>query len=195
MAVGYAVSLVGDFWLAEEIAQEAFLRAFLDLKSLKEPRASRSWFRRIVLVRCNKSTRRKRLSIVALEAATELESSDSSAYEVANSNRVRATVSEAIQALPESEAAAVTLHYISDYSYREIANFLDVPVSTVKSRLYTARVRLRERLRKELEEDLRESRPSRNKGFRGKVTEAVRRATLADPDGNLFTLAERRPES
>ena len=31
MAVGYAVSLVGDFWLAEEIAQEAFLRAFLDL--------------------------------------------------------------------------------------------------------------------------------------------------------------------
>ena len=101
MAVGYAVSLVGDFWLAEEIAQEAFLRAFLDLKSLKEPRAFRSWFRRIVLVRCNRSTRRKHLSTVALEAAEELESGDPSADEVFNSNRVRATVSEAIQTLPE----------------------------------------------------------------------------------------------
>ena len=142
-------------------------------------------------MRCNRSTRRKHLSTVALEAAEELESGDPSADEVFNSNRVRATVSEAIQTLPESEATAVTLHYISDYSYREIANFLDVPLSTVRSRLYTARGRLRERLRTELEEDLRESRPSRSKGFGGKVAEAVRRATLADLDGNLFALAER----
>ncbi len=90
MAVGYAVSLVGDFWLAEEIAQEAFLRAFLDLKSLKEPKAFRSWFRRIVLVRCNRTTRRKRLSIVPLEAAKEVESSDPSA-EVAVSEEEQAT--------------------------------------------------------------------------------------------------------
>ena len=192
IAVGYAVSLVGDFWLAEEIAQEAFLRAFLDIKSLREPRAFRSWFRRIVLVRCNRSTRRKRLSIVALEGAEELESSDPSVDELVNSNRVRAAVSEAIRTLPESEAAAVTLHYISDYSYREVANFLDLPVSTVRSRLYTARGRLRERLRKELAEDLRESRPSRNKAFRGKVAEAVRRATLSDLDGNVFAFVERQ---
>jgi hypothetical protein len=43
---------------------------------------------------------------------------------------------------------------------------------------------------KELEEDLLESRPSRNKSFRGKVAEAVRRATLADLDSNVFTLTE-----
>ncbi len=191
MAVGYAVSLVGDIWLAEEVAQEAFLRAYLDLHTLNEPRAFRSWFRQIVLVRCNRSTRRKRLSIVTLESAQEAESGDPSPDEVANSNRVRAAVNEAIQTLPEGEAAAVTLHYISDYSYREIATFLEVPVSTVKSRLYTARGRLREQLRELFEEELRESRPSRSETFLGKVVDAVRRATLADPEGNVFMLVER----
>ena len=69
MAVGYALSLLGDAWLAEEIAQEAFLRAYLDLGTLREPRAFRSWLRRIILTRCNRSTRRKQLSVVALEEA------------------------------------------------------------------------------------------------------------------------------
>lgn len=190
IAVCYAVSLVGDFSLAEEVAQEAFLKAFLDLRSLKEPKAFLTWFRQIVLTRSSRMTRRKRLSTVALEVATQLESGDPSADDLVNSNRLRAAVRDAIQTLPQSEAAAVTLYYISDYSYREIASFLDVPVSTVKSRLHSARGRLRDRLGSELQDDLRESRPSRNEFFRGKVAEALRRATLADPDGNVFALVE-----
>ena len=192
LAVGYAVSLVGDLMLAEEIAQEAFLRTFLDLDSLREPKAFRSWFRRIVQVRSSRWTRRKRLSTVSLESAAELESPNPSSDDVVDSHELRVAVTEAIQALPEREATAITLHYISDYSYREIASFLDVPVSTVKSRLYTARGRLRERLREEVKRDLRESWPSRSKAFIRRVAEVIRRATLADPDSNLFTLAERR---
>lgn len=190
MAVGYAMSLLGDYWLAEEIAQEAFLRAYLDLKTLDEPRAFRSWFRRIILTRCNRTTRRKQLSTVTLEEASEIESGAPTADEFVDLSRIRRTVLEAVQALPEGEAAAIVLRYGSDYSYLEIARFLDVPVSTVKSRLFSARGHLRERLGGELAEDLRQWRPSQDDRFRQKLDTAVRKAIVADPDGNLIMLTE-----
>lgn len=190
MAVGYAVALVGDYWLAEEIAQEAFLRAFLDLETLREPRAFRSWFRRIILTRCNRTTRRKRLSVVPLEEASQVESGEPTADDLANSKRVQNSILEAVKTLPEAEVMAVTLRYGSDYSYREIADFLDVPVSTVKSRLFAARRRLRDRLSDELAEDLTEWRPSRSEDFQGKTEAAVKEATVADPDGNRIRLVE-----
>ena len=55
-------------------------------------------------------------------------------------------VIEAIQSLPEHERVATSLFYINGYSQNEIASFLEVPVSTVKSRLYSARKRLKERM-------------------------------------------------
>jgi DNA-directed RNA polymerase specialized sigma24 family protein len=49
MAVGYAYSILGDFALAEDTAQEAFVQAYLDLHTLREPHAFPSWFRRMGL--------------------------------------------------------------------------------------------------------------------------------------------------
>ena len=46
MAVSYATSLLGDFHLAEDAAQEAFVSAYLELATLQEPRAFTVWFRR-----------------------------------------------------------------------------------------------------------------------------------------------------
>ena len=48
MAVAYAYSILGDFHLAEDAAQEAFVQAYQDLKQLRKPQAFPSWFRRIV---------------------------------------------------------------------------------------------------------------------------------------------------
>ncbi len=192
MAVGYAYSKVRDMGVAEEVAQESFLRAFLDLHTLREPRAFPAWFRKIILVRCNRVTRRKRLLTVGLEAATTLASTDPSPEEVSETNRLRGAVSEAIGVLPDSEATAVTLHYIGEYSYREVANFLEIPVSTVKSRLYSARQRMRGPLLTILEKGLGSARPSRNQRFGGRVDDLVRKAMLVDVEGNTFTLVERR---
>jgi predicted DNA-binding protein YlxM (UPF0122 family) len=55
-------------------------------------------------------------------------------------------VLDAIGALPEKQRTVTALYYINGYSQREIADFLDVPTSTVKSRLHTSRQRLRERM-------------------------------------------------
>jgi DNA-directed RNA polymerase specialized sigma24 family protein len=46
-------SLLGDFHLAEDAAQEAFIRAFADLQRLRNPEAFAGWFRRIVFMRCS----------------------------------------------------------------------------------------------------------------------------------------------
>ena len=191
MAVGYAYSKLRNMGVAEEVAQESFLRAFLDLHTLREPQAFPAWFRKIVLVRCNRVARRRHLRTVGLEAAAAVASSDPSPEEVAETNRLRGAISEAIGALPEREATAVTLHYIGEYSYGEVANFLEIPVSTVKSRLYSARRRLRTPLLNILEKGLWDARPSRNQRFGGRVDNLVRKEMLVDLEGNTFTLVER----
>src|SRR5512136_3487163 len=68
MAVGYAYSVLGDFGLAEDAAQDAFVQAYLDLKTLREPQAFPAWLRRLVFKQCDRITRRKRVPTVPLGA-------------------------------------------------------------------------------------------------------------------------------
>ena len=71
--------------------------------------------------------------------------------------------------LPEGQRVALTLLYIDGYSQGEISSFLQVPVGTVKSRLYAARKRLKERMGAMVQEQLARQRPSRDDSFAQKV--------------------------
>src|SRR5512135_2178678 len=71
MAVGYAYSVLGDFAAAEDAAQDAFVQAYLDLKTLREPQAFPAWLRRLVFKHCDRITRRKQLATVPLAAGLE----------------------------------------------------------------------------------------------------------------------------
>jgi uncharacterized protein len=75
----------------------------------------------------------------------------------------------AIGELPEHERMVTMLFYIGDYGQNEIAAFLELPLTTVKKRLFSARQRLRERMLDMVRETLQEKRPSRN----GQFTETV----------------------
>jgi ankyrin repeat protein len=86
----------------------------------------------------------------------------------------------AVDSLPDHERAATTLYYIGGYSQDEVANFLGVPVTTIKKRLYTARKRLREMLIDLVEDSLRERRPSRDELFSTRVIEILRAARSGD---------------
>src|SRR5947209_1159995 len=72
MAVGYAHSLVGDFDLAQDVAQEAFLEAYRGLPGLREPAAFPGWLRTVVFRHSVRSRRRKQVATVPLEAARTL---------------------------------------------------------------------------------------------------------------------------
>src|SRR5918992_97764 len=71
MAFACAYAVLGDFYLAEDAAQESFITAWQSLHQLRTPEAFPGWLRRIVLTRCNRLTRGKRLQFVPLELAAE----------------------------------------------------------------------------------------------------------------------------
>ena len=164
-AFAYAYALLGDFHLAEDAAQEAFLAAWRNLDQLREPAAFPGWLKRIVMTHCNRMTRGKQLRTVAFDAAAELPSglaSPSAAYEARERQR---EVLAAIGELPEHERLATLLFYIGDYAQSEVAAFLEVPLTTVKKRLFSARRKLRERMLEMVRETLHEQRPSRDEQF------------------------------
>ena len=76
MAVGYAFSNLGDFHRAEDVAQEAFLNAFRDLRALRDPRAFGAWLRSIVWKHCDRQTRRASVRTDPMEAAQNASSGD-----------------------------------------------------------------------------------------------------------------------
>ncbi len=170
MAVGYALSLLGDVHAAEDAAQEAFLTAFQKLGDLRETSAFPGWFRAVVRTACVRMRRVNRLETVPLSAACELAGGDPMPMEQDEHGELLV----AVRSLPETERSVLTLFYMSEYSHKEIAAFLGVAETTVQGRLRTGRARLRERMLKMAEENLRREAPSRDSRFEDRVRRLVR---------------------
>ena len=83
MAYGCAYAILGDFHLAEDAAQEAFVAAYRQLADLREPKAFAGWLRRIVLTQCNRIRRRKHVPTTGLEAAGAVASGEPAPAETA----------------------------------------------------------------------------------------------------------------
>ena len=186
MAVGYAYSLLGDFHLAEDAAQEAFVGAYQDLPKLREPTAFASWFRRLVAARCSRFTRRKRIAAVPLDAVDEIAAGDDGPDREVERGELVEKVLEAVQTLPEAERTVLTLFYMGEYPQREIGAFLNVPVTTVKNHLRSARGRVRERTMAMVQDELRGKRPSQDEKFTVGVIDDL----LRMPDGPMRDLLQ-----
>ena len=169
MAVAYAYSVMSDFHLAEDAAQEAFIEAFLCLPKLQEPLAFPSWLRRIVFKHCDRLTRNKKVLTVTLEAAIEEVSLDCDPHKVMEKQETALQVRTAIATLPQHERDVTVLFYMGEHSQNQIAEFLEVPVTTVKKRLFTARKKLKEKMIQMVQENLESQRPSRNAEFAERV--------------------------
>lgn len=184
MAVGYGYSLLHDFHLAEDAAQEAFFEAYRTLPKLREPAAFAGWFRRIVFKQCDRITRRQTVATVPLETTDEFQGAIvvSGFSRTGGEDERKADVIDAMRHLPEHERSTMTLFYIAGYSMEEVAAFLEVPVSTIKGRLHSARERLRTMLVDTVAEDLRTRRPSRNEAFATAVVDLVKAARAGDAE-------------
>lgn len=145
MAYSAAAGYLRDRDQVQDVAQEAFLEAYVNLPSLKEPAAFGGWFRQILFRRCVRRVRKSRLSTLPLDAALEVAAREPGPEQCALSNEFELATWRAIRELPAHEQA--TLHlFMRGLSYAQIGVELEVPISTVKKRLHTARGRLRERL-------------------------------------------------
>ena len=103
MAVGYAYSILGDFHLAEDAAQEAFIEAYQCLPNLRDPDAFPGWFRKIVFKQCDRLLRGKSAKIVPLESAAGLHSEAGDPLEFVEIQEMKDSVLTAIAALPVHE--------------------------------------------------------------------------------------------
>ena len=180
MAFACAFAVLGDVYLAQDTAQEAFVTAWQKLPQLREPAAFPGWFKRIVLSQCHRLTRSKRLQFVPLEDAVQTVSIDPGPHAVAEKQDLLAKVMRAINELPENERLVTTLFYVNGYTQADIGDFLEVPVSTVNKRLYTARQRLKSNVVELFKDDLQQQRPSRNTDFVNEVNTRLR--PFHDPD-------------
>ncbi len=170
MAVGYAYSILGDFHLAEDAVQEAFIEAYPILSRVYGPIAFPGWFRRIIFKHCNRLTRGKRDELMPLESMIEMPSSRRDPAVEIEEQETKSLVLAAVSALPENQRQVTTLFYISGFSQKQIADFLEVPVTTVDNRLRASRKKLKATLQSErmiimLKDTLHENAPSRDDSF------------------------------
>ncbi len=135
LAYGTALSLLSDHHLAEDAVQDAFLEAHRGWDTLRESGKRAAWVRSIVRNRCFRSLRRRDLGGAPLP---ELSTRDEPWQRVAESEE-RGGIVARVKALPRRLREVVVLHYLRGCPQREVAAFLELPVTTVNNRLHLAR--------------------------------------------------------
>ncbi len=146
-----ALRVLSDSQEAEDLTQEAFLRAWTALANFRGQCRFSTWLYRIVTNLCYNRLPglRRQLSDLGDDCLAQVP--DEASYfgdpsRRLESNEQRARLHAAIEALPESYRLLVVLRYQQELSYDEIAGVLNLPLGTVKTGLFRARERLRESL-------------------------------------------------
>jgi len=156
------VGRIGNFSSAEDVVQNAFVEAYVHLKSLQSPEKFAGWLRGIAVNLSNKWLQRQHPSVPIETVDNEVSQKSVVALpdEVFEVGETKEAVLKAVEGLPDIYREAVLLHYMEGMTYPEIATFLEVPESTVTGRLQVARNRLRDDLMPLVAETLQEKRPS-----------------------------------
>lgn len=143
--LSWTQAILGDYEQAQDAAQEAFVTAYKHLDQLRDPKAFPAWLKRIAQTQSYRITRCKRLTTAWNdEADTPVPTRDPAI--VIEDDETRRRVLNAVTTLPEGERVVTELFYLTGFSQNEIAERLQLPLTTVKKRLQYARERLRERL-------------------------------------------------
>ncbi|MEE9196914.1 MAG: sigma-70 family RNA polymerase sigma factor [bacterium] len=139
--------MTGDPDRVEDIAQEVFLKAFRSLKSFRGGSRFYTWLYRItvntVLNTMRSQGRRQETSLDAMGGLEVQADADMEPAEVTARLELARRVREAIDQLEEPYRVIVYLRELEDLSYEEIAEVVELPVGTVKSRLFRARQQLK----------------------------------------------------
>ncbi|MEM6655656.1 MAG: sigma-70 family RNA polymerase sigma factor [Planctomycetota bacterium] len=147
---GSLLRMTGSAEDAQDLTQEAFVQAYLKLDTFAGRSAFYTWLYRIAFNRCvsRSRKRRERASLDALRESADVEPVDPSPSPDAPLLAAeRATlVHEALARLADEQRQVMVLREIDGLDYQQIAEVIGVPVGTVRSRLFRARLQLKELL-------------------------------------------------
>ena len=153
---GLSLRMLGRDEDARDVCQETFLAAFRNLRKFRGDAKFSSWLYRIALNACHSKLRKGSGTV---EHSIDQEDDNGRKFELADDGAEfmpdrmhrdqRATVvRRALQALPAEMRQVIVMKEYEELTFAEIAEILNVPVSTVKSRLYTGLQQMRARLEK-----------------------------------------------
>lgn len=143
-----ALAITNDTDSAADLLQDVFLRLHRFAKNIDPTRPLKPWLYRMTVNLAYDWVKRRKRWPRPLEGLTDwlVGTSRNPPYEAVQRNDEWQQVQKAIAALPLTQRIVVTLYYLNDLSLKEIADILDVPVGTVKSRLYYGRLALKKNL-------------------------------------------------
>jgi RNA polymerase sigma-70 factor (ECF subfamily) len=152
--------MVRDVDLVQDIAQESFIRAYRALPQFRGESAFYTWLYRIAVNTAKKALMEMKRDPIVLESSradtedgeetsrAENELTDGETPEaLLASKEIAAAVNAAIEALSEDLRQAITLREIEGLTYEEIADLMNCPIGTVRSRIFRAREAIAARLR------------------------------------------------
>jgi RNA polymerase sigma-70 factor (ECF subfamily) len=143
--------------VANDLVQETFMKAFSSLAMYRSEYRFSTWLYKIAANASIDFLRKRRIQALSLDrpletkdGSVEFEVPDYSYHPGRDLERKeqRFTIEEAIDSLPEKYREVIIYRHKEDKSYEEIAELLDIPVGTVKARIFRARELLKKKLRK-----------------------------------------------
>ena len=150
-----AYRLIGREDDARDVCQETFLRAFRGLKKFRSEAKFSSWLYRIAINLCRDWVRRERRTpVVALPEDIDIldlapaDDTSESIQDLVERRELGGVVAKAMKALSKEQRTAVVLKEYHGFTFQEISNLLDCPVSTIKTRVYHGLSQLREEFRR-----------------------------------------------
>jgi RNA polymerase sigma-70 factor (ECF subfamily) len=154
--IDYCRRLVGNPTVAEDLAQEAFVKFYLGLSTFDPARSLSPFLYRIAHNHCLDWLRKKKVPTIPLvweadgEESREADAPDLTLApdELAGRREVQEAVDEALASLPPTYRGALVMRFREGMTYEEIAAALDLPLGTVKARIHRGREKLQQRLAK-----------------------------------------------
>jgi RNA polymerase sigma-70 factor (ECF subfamily) len=145
-----ALKVVGTRGEAEEAAQDAFIKAFNNLRNFNRQARFSTWLYRITFNTAISYKRKQRSDVVGIEAGEGLDSGEVS--EVEASDR-KAFLMKAVARLNDADRLAIQLYYLKEFTLEEIAETTGINMNTLKVRVHRARQRLADELKRSLKSE------------------------------------------
>lgn len=152
-ALTLACRIVGHREEAEELVQDAFVRAFRSLDQFRGEAKFGTWYYRILYNLCMTRVTRRRGKSEQMSVLDEneldrlqVEADEPSIDERLEQRELNELIADEINSLPEKFRSVVTLFYIQEMSYEEIVSVLKEPIGTVKTNLFRARNLLKRKI-------------------------------------------------
>ncbi len=140
--IRYCYTITKDIDVAEDIAQEAFIKAYEQIEKYDPKYKFSTWLYKIAHNGALKSLRKA--PVLPFDEEVEIPFEDQTQDKIDIEVR-ESTVREAVSSLPQHYQMAVNLHYWEDKDYTEIAEIMSVPATTIKTWLYRARLAVKEK--------------------------------------------------